>query len=52
MNNGTAEARLTKLLDELAKRFPEVSQVLSDPIEPKYLAEIDRLLNIEKSIID
>lgn len=45
MNEGTPEARLTKLLEELNKRFPNVSQVMSDPIEPKYLAEIDRLID-------
>jgi hypothetical protein len=45
---GTPLARLSYLLDELAKRFPGVHcPIMSDPAEPKYLAAIDRL--IEKS---
>lgn len=52
MNEGTTEARLTKLLEELHKRFPNVSQVMSDPIEPKYLAEIDKLIDEVMNILD
>jgi hypothetical protein len=45
---GTPIARLTYLLDELAKRFPgAVNPCLSDPPEPKYLAAIDRLIVLE-----
>ncbi len=46
--SGTPKARLAKLLAELDKRFPGVvNPISSEPPEPKYLAEIDRL--IEKS---
>lgn len=42
---GTPIARLTHLLEELAKRFPGVHcPIMSDPPEPKYLAAIDRLI--------
>lgn len=52
MNEGTPEARLTKLLEELHKRFPNISQVMSDPIEPKYLAEIDRLIDLQMNLLE
>ena len=39
---GTPSFRLTRLMDELQKRFPEAhNAVMSDPGEPKYLAAID-----------
>ena len=42
---GTPIARLSKLLDELDKRFPGVvNPVLSDPPEPKLLKAIDDLI--------
>lgn len=42
---GTPEARLSTLLAELAKRFPDAHQPFqSDPPELRYLAAIDALL--------
>lgn len=42
---GTPIHRLTRLLEELDKRFPGVvNPILSDPPEPKYLAAIDALI--------
>ena len=42
---GTPAHRLSRLLDELAERFPDAHDpVMSDPPEPKYLAAIDAIL--------
>lgn len=50
-NSGTPEARLTYLLEELGRRFPEAEQPYrSDPPEVRFLAAIDTLLD-EKSKI-
>lgn len=49
---GTPSYRLKRLLEELAKRFPDVNNhVMSDPPEPKYLAEIDALIEIKNNIL-
>jgi hypothetical protein len=41
---GSPAVRFDGLMSELRVRFPEVSQFLSDPPEPKFLALIDKLL--------
>lgn len=47
---GSPSWRLTRLLDELKKRFPEAhNPIMSDPPEPKYLAAIDRALFPERT---
>lgn len=46
---GTPIYRLSKFFEELDKRFPGVvNPILSDPPEPKYLAAIDRVIQIAK----
>lgn len=42
--DGTPGARLAYILDELAKRFPRISQLVAAPPEPAYIAAIDRVL--------
>jgi hypothetical protein len=46
---GTPQFRLNLLLKKLEERFPEAhNNLMSDPPEPKYLAEIDRLIKLTK----
>ncbi len=49
--SGTPKARLTYLLAELARRFPDAVNPLSSQLpETKYLAAIDRLIEKSRTI--
>jgi len=48
-DRGTPLYRLTSLLNELAKRFPDAhNEIMSNPPETKYLEEIDKLITSKK----